>query len=213
MHFHVLIQGTTSAGVQSFVMVPANWSSRASAEATSWEYFRCDSIRFRTFSAGTPLAIGFAPGVPVTAPATILTVMELMDSVHHLGFTGSSVAAETMWSRWVKVSKPTCGGAYPWYKTVVGSEAAQIEAPQTLVVAGSGAQAWNMEVYFTLTFKGQINSADTPLGRELHARLQKETQDKIAEKEKSALLRLLSFNPNPGGPGDGPTRTLQGGKT
>jgi hypothetical protein len=173
-------------------------SPRAGTEADCWQWYRLKSLKFRLLGLSTTSYCGFVEGKPDTLPASGAQIMELLDSVAHMG------PQETVWSRWVNVPKKALAGPLPWYKTVLGGATDEEEVNGFLVLAGTGTATVNVEYYFTFEFKGPIATANTPLMAELTRKLREEKTRLHAEKRRGELLAQLSA------PGlTGPSSALQ----
>jgi len=188
MDFHLVISGVLTAGAQNFPLVPANYGTRCADAGDEWGYFRCLKYKFRLASTTAALAIaGVAMGVPITVPSGLAQVSELLSSVAHLGDT-----SELNWSRWISVPKTICQGNIPWYKTVAGSEAVQIEAPLTLCCSGTGTNAYYVEVFFTLEFRDPVDASNTPVALELRNKMREERVRQEVGSQRQRLLKLLA---------------------
>ncbi len=165
----------------SLALNPLNMGDRASGLSDSYANFRLKSLRFRLHPVAAAAAAGFLVGsANTTAPTTIATVMEIVPSVYQ-------VAAETVPSNWVVVSKSDCAGPLPWYKTqtTTGND----EFPGYLVTIGTGA---DVEYYAVLEFKGSVDPANTPAWLEFRRKYREEVVARLANQEKDRLLSILA---------------------
>jgi len=182
--FHYVQQASLAGGVNNLALNPTNISPRCTTEADAFEWYRIVSLKFRLLASTSSACAGFVEGKPDTMPSTQAQVIELLDSVMHVA------AAETCWSRWVNVPKVALAGALPWYKTVQGAATDEEELVGFLVVAGTGTNAFNLEYYVEVEFKGPIATANTPA---MLALRKKEREERARQREIAQRARLLGF--------------------
>jgi len=199
--YHAILQKVTAGGLANLAVTPTNLGNRATSEADAWTLWRVRSFRFRIFGDSTatsllPVVCGVQEGAPNTVAASNVAIMDLVPSVMHCG------ANETEWSRWVTVPKSVCAGEFPWYQTFTGTFTASQSTPFTLCWAGGGGTSTILtELFFTLEFKSQANTADTPMSLQLAARVREERALSILAQERNGVLRLLGTGAAGGNPG------------
>lgn len=185
--FHISLSGSLAAGAFSFNLNPSA-INRLLIEADAWAHFRVRSFSFRllpTSPSTVAQAAGFVGGIQDTPPASYLQVSELLPScVKGVG--------QTIPTSWVRVSRSDLAGPFPWYKTIPGSADATEEAPGSVIVIGTGTEAYNIEMKGKFEFKTSVNSGNTPLSAELRAKIREERQALAIRKERDILLRILS---------------------
>ncbi len=152
------------------------------------------SLRFRSHPQGLNRAIGYVGGVQDTPPATTANVAELLPSV-------PQTSNATCPTEWVSPSKGDLAGPLPWYKTIPGSADATEEAPGYIVVAGSGTDAYNLEIRGVFEFKTAVATANTPLEIKLAAERMAIRASRMALSQRAAMLHLLSTTPTGGSSG------------
>lgn len=185
MVFHYNNTFSLVAGANTTVVSPL-MAPRFLTEADCWEWYRVKSLKFRIFALTTAAYAGYVEGKPDTLPSSGAQIMELLDSVTHLG------PQETGWSRWVNVPKKALAGALPWYKTIVGLASDEEEVSGVLCFAGTGTNVINSEFYITVDFKGPIASANTPAMVEVSMRLHEMRRRAAAERKRNALLAAIA---------------------
>jgi len=194
--FHLLLSKTMSSGSAFAFVTCTNLGNRALSEADAWTLWRVRSFRFRilsdsTHSAATPAAFGVQEGAPNTVASTVATILDLWPSVLHCG-TG-----ETTWSRWVTVPSSVCAGEFSWYQTLVGTFTQSQATPFTIVWAGSTSGVIQTEFYFTLEFKSQANTSDTPAALLLRQRVREERALGILASDHMAIAKALAVPCSP----------------
>lgn len=187
MPFHEVSSGAFAAGVFTFLVNPAAFP-RVILEADVWAHFRIRQFSFRllpTSPSTVPMAAGYIGGVEDTAPSTLVQVSELLPScIKGVG--------QTTPSNWVRVPRADLAGPFPWYKTVLGTADPTEESPGQFVCVGTGTEAFLVEFKGVFEFKTSVNNANTPLARELRARIREERIKVVRDSERAALLKVLS---------------------
>jgi len=185
--FHISLSGSLAAGLFSFNVNPSA-INRLLIEADAWAHFRVRSLSFRMLPT-SPItaahAAGYVGGIQDTPPATYLQVSELIPS------TVKGVG-QTVPTPWVRVGRADLAGPFPWYKTIPGTADATEEAPGSIIVIGTGTEAYNLELKGKFEFKTSVNSGNTPLSAELRARIREERINAYRVKERDILLKILA---------------------
>jgi len=190
LEFHGLYAGSLTAGAAAISMNPvaASYSSRVQAEADAWCHYRIKQLRFRlhpTPSTAGIQACGFVGGVQDTAPATVATVMELLPSAY-MG------VEQTVPTEWIRVSPSELAGPLPWYKAIAGAADSTEESPGLFCVAGTGTEAFAIELRGVFEFKTAAATANTPLGRQLITRRREERLAVERERERARIVGVLA---------------------
>ncbi len=178
-----------TAGAATLTATPANLGTRIAAVADTYEWFRILALKFRIFAITTLAFAGYLGQLPDTVPSTGTQIMELLDSVSHLG------PQQTCWSNWVHVPRATLAGALPWYKTIQGGATNEEEIPGLFVFAGTSTNSLQIEISFTVEFKGPIAPGNTPMQSDLLRKLRMERERIHAFRERARLLSLISATP------------------
>jgi len=187
---HFVLSSALIAGVASFQLSPSGMSgasTRLLAEADSWAHFRVKKFKFRLIpvTAAATVVAGFVGGLQDTTPATVGSVMELLPACI-MGF------GQTFPSSWSVVKASELAGPFPWYKSVNGGADASEEGPGVVCLAGASTSAFLLEAYLTLEFKTAVAPANTPSQVKLLQELRAERLLLEREKERLAILKVLS---------------------
>jgi len=127
--------------------------------------YRVTSLKFRLHPNAAltgAQAVGFASGVETTNPSTVETVLETECS--------ALLASKTTTpSAWVNVPKASLRGPREWYMAN-GGGSSQSDAQQFEIhIAGTGTDAYLVEIAGICEFRSPVNQTDTPQLRELRA--------------------------------------------
>ncbi len=189
------IVNTTITGNNIINLNPSNMSSNGGSTriltvADNWAQYRVVSLRFRlhpVVAANTAQAAGWVSGIQDTPPATTATTMELIPSCFLSNY-------QQVPTKWVNVSKADLAGPLPWYKSVLGAADATEESPGVIVVNGTGANTYYLEILATYEFKGGVAPANTP---EALAMLRRFHELKAAKEllcERQRLLGIIGYS-------------------
>jgi len=187
MPFHFYNRNVFTGGTVAILATPATLSTRAGVEADAWAHFRIPKLSFRlhpTGSIAADQACGYVGGVEDTPPSTITQVGELIPSTVLASDT-------TVPTEWVHVPRSDLAGPFPWYKTVAGAADPIEESPGALIVAGTGTDAFGLEIRGVFEFKTSVATANTPMQRQLHARLREERLVGEVARSRELLLKIL----------------------
>ncbi len=205
MPFRFVLSGTMTSGLSSFAASPAGLSPRMLTEADAWAVYRLKQLRFRLRrgSDTAAQAAGYVSGVPNTIPANLNSVTELINSTY-------LAPSDTRPSDWVNVRKDDLRGQFPWYKTISGTEVADITEPGVICIVGPTATgAWNLEIEGVIEFKDSVATANTPMELELRRKLRELRLKEAQDKERVRLLSALAptAKGGPKFPGEGGSST------
>jgi len=153
--------------------------------------YRCTSLKFRLHPNAAltgAMAVGFASGVETTNPSTVETVLETECS--------ALLAAKTTTpSSWVKVPRAALRGPREWYMAN-GGGSSQSDAQQFEIhIAGTGTDAYLVELEGIVEFRSPVNQTDTPQLRELRAAEAAIRARIAAERRRGELLAVLQGGP------------------
>jgi len=186
MPFHYSLASSLASGTVFFAVQPATFP-RVALEADVWAEFRVRKLAFRllpTSPSTVAQAAGYIGGIQDTAPSTYAQVVELLPSC-------LKGVGQTIPSSWVHVSKSELAGVFPWYKSIAGSQDPSEESPGSVIVVGTGTEAYNIEFKGVFEFKVAVNSANTPLALKLREAVRKEKLDLVMAAERKILLKIL----------------------
>jgi len=195
LDFHFIFATTLVGGVFGLPANPTSMSSfstRLGAQADLWAHFRWKSLRFRLRVNPSTVAqqfVGYVGGVQDSPPATGQAIMELIPST-------MMDVDQTVPSEWISVPRVDLAGALPWYKAVPGGPDATEESPGTLIVVGTGTEAFAVEVRGVMEFKTGLSTANTPLFAQARALMRAERL-RIERERESVRLRTLLAPPAP----------------
>ncbi len=171
-------------------------NTRPQSVSDAYTDFRVLQLRFRLLpGVAAPMSVGYISGLPVTFPGTNQDVDQIIPSIH---LNQTQVAP----TDWVRVSPRELHGQYDWYHTQ--ESATEIGGPGFIVLAGSGTNAFVLEIFARIEFQGGVSTVDTPLERTLLAQLARERAAVAARRARDLALRALSGVPGsitPGGEG------------
>jgi hypothetical protein len=191
LEYHFLFASTFTAGVFGLSANPTTmgtFATRLIAQADLWSHFRHRSLKFRlrvTPSTTAQQFVGFVGGVQDTPPATAQAIMELLPSV-------MMDVDQTIPSEWMSVPRADLAGPLPWYKAVPGAADATEESPGTLIVVGTGSEAFAVEVRGVMEFKTGLSTANTPLFMQARLLMRAERLRLERERESLRLRQLLA---------------------
>jgi len=188
MPFHYCFSGALIAGVVVVAGTPLSMSPRAQIEADTWAHFRIKRLAFRmhpTSPITVPHAAGWVGGIQDTPPTTFNTISELIPSV----IKGVGQSCPTAW---VVIPKSDLAGPFPWYKSVAGAADPTEESPGAIYLAGTGTEAYNLEVRGVFEFKTAVSTSNTPMARQLRDAVRRERLEAARLAERAVLLRILS---------------------
>ncbi len=186
--FHQIAVYTLSSGVFLPTIRPDSFGTGLLSVSDAYELFRVKRFKFRILAFTTPCAAGVITSTPNTLPGTIAQVGELMESVLHAG------PQESVWSRWVTVSKQTLAGPYAWYHTRAGTFDATESAPATFCLAGTGSNQALVDVIGEMEFKDIAATANTPEQLALLNQVRKASAETRAAEERKRLLAVLAYS-------------------
>jgi len=157
--------------------------------------YRVTSLKFRLHPNAAltgAQAVGFASGVETTNPTTLETVLETECSA-------LLAAKSTVPSSWVRVPRAALRGPREWYMAN-GGGSSQSDAQQFEIhLAGTGTDAYLVEVEGVCEFRSPVNQTDTPQLRELRAAESAIRARAAAERKRGELLAVLQGT-TPGAP-------------
>jgi len=149
--------------------------------------YRVTSLKFRLHPNAAltgAQAVGFASGVETTNPTTLETVLETECSA-------LLAAKSTVPSSWVRVPRAALRGPREWYMAN-GGGSSQSDAQQFEIhLAGTGTDAYLVEVEGVCEFRSPVNQTDTPQLRELRAAESAIRARAAAERKRGELLAVL----------------------
>jgi len=190
MPFHYMLANTFTAGVYGVALQPStNLGTRVLVEADAWAHFRVRSLAFRLHRQPTVTniqAAGFVGGVQDTAPGSLAQVSELLPACFVAG-------SATQPSDWVRPTRSELAGPLPWYKTIPGSADSTEESPGTIIVVGTGTDAFLLEMRGIFEFKTSVSTGNTPSAVEMHRRLREEKISIARNAERELLLKILNM--------------------
>ncbi len=191
--FHQVLTGSLAAGLAATIANPSSIGGRLLTEADGWTLFRFTSLAFRLIRIGTVTSYqvaSFVPGVQDTNPASLAQNAEILCSCVLGG-------VDTRPTPWVKVTKAELAGQITWYKSIPGASTSSWEEPGTFVIAGSGTDAYLLELRGVVEFKGAIATGNTP---EELAHLKALRDLRVAralEAERKKMVTILTQQPTP----------------
>ena len=133
--------------------------ARCLAIADVFQFYRFTKLRVTVIPVDNSVVVAYAPGAAFdTAPTTFAALIELPIAKYH----GSAKFMETVMD---VPRKELLGDAQiPWFKTIVGTPAAQFETQGNLyVTTGGGANGGILVIEWTVEFQSWNLAAQSPL--------------------------------------------------
>ncbi len=185
--FHQLVTATFTSGAYANLFNPTNLSSRVLQEADAWAHFRLLHLKMRLHpsSRTSNQVLGWVGGVQDTPPATPTAIAELIPSA--IMASGATVPTE-----WISVPQADCRGPFPWYKSLLGTADPTEESPGAIVIAGTGSEAFTLELRGALEFKTAVSPVNTPAAARLREELRFAHLSVLRERARLRLLSSLS---------------------
>jgi len=192
-----LITLAGAIGSQPLASNSAALSDRFSAIADAFDEFRVIALKYRmrgdTSTVTNASGMAYYPGViSGTQPNTLNVLGE--NPYVSLRFSDDDVVLP-----WVSVPRGVLAGEQPWYKSQKATITADDSIPGTLYFVGVGTDTLQYEVQFTVQFRGESDTANTPLNPEslqhridvLNKRVSLWHQS--VEKQRDQLRKLLTY--------------------
>lgn len=197
--FHNAFIGALAVGAFNAPVTPNSSvisATRLLSEADGYAHFRVRKLAFRlhpSSSAVASIAVGFVGGVQDTIPQNFTQVGELLSST----VLGGKAVVPT---GWVIPSRAELAGPLPWYKTVPGTTGATEEQPGFLVLGGTSADPFTLEVRGVIEFKTGVATGNTPEEVAALAALRRARVETAQRRAREGLLSVLSLPPVLTGP-------------
>jgi len=161
--FHALNLITLAAAiaVQPLSSSSAALSDRFSAIADAFDEFRIIKCKYRmrgdTSTVTNAAGMAFYPGViSGTQPNTLTVLGE--NPYMSVRFSDDDVLLP-----WVNIPRGVLAGEQPWYKSQKATITADDSIPGQLQFVGVGTDTLQYEIQFTAQFRGESDTANTPL--------------------------------------------------
>jgi hypothetical protein len=199
VNFRLVQAASLTTGMLQISLQPGSLSgsTRIPEVADGFAFYKLTRLRFRMHRSAdaNPCSIAFVPGAPNTVPATASAANELLHGTYY-------VNTYTAPSQWVKVPAADLKGQFEWYKTITGTEVADLAYPGSITAQGTTTDAIVYEIVGTYVFKEPISTANTPAELALLRRMRQDREVAARAAAKDRMLKILSTDAGKtGGPG------------
>jgi len=188
MPFHSYLTGSIGGAGTVINVNPTGITGPILTEADAWSLFRMNELQFRLIrsaAVATTQVACYTTTIQDTNPGTLTQSLQTINTTVLAG-------AAVLPSPWSSPSRKDLAGPFKWYKAIPGAADPTEETAGQIIINGTAADTYQLEVRGVVSFQGAVSGGNTP--EELQARLVLRNARIKREQDmaRRAIMRVLS---------------------